>query len=218
MAWIYNNLANFYLVSNNFEKAKNYYQIALTKLNNYLNDINNEQIKEACCFVLQNQLKLYIILDDLENAKKNLASIQQYEILDNLDIAYLYTLIGDFKTACQTLNGEFNFHFTWDWLCYAIWQTDKKVWKNYLNALVKEKKSIIKEYQDDLENCQDDEKADIQETIQSHQEDLIQINNYFDTPPTPKLSAKEQCLVDLHYFYKCWLFGCEHCGNLADDS
>ncbi len=221
LAYLYNNLANFYTTQQDFVKSDEYYNQAIHLFSCMLQEnnacLNDGFIKECLCLTTLNKVRLNIIKNDLATAKMFLELVNSYNSIDHLDIAYCYALMGNYQKSYQTLNGKFNFHFSWIWLCYAIWQTDMAVWQTYVKDLLDTTKPYTQEYQDDLANCKESEKQDIQDIIQSHQDDLAQISQFIDTPPTPELSAKEQCLVDLHYFYKCWLFGCESCNNLTND-
>ncbi|WP_294033748.1 hypothetical protein [uncultured Moraxella sp.] len=221
LAYLYNNLANFYVAQQDFTKADECYNQAIDIFSDMLQDkhscLNDESIKDYLCSIALNKVRLNVINNDLATAKKFLVLAESYNTDSRLDIAYCYALMGDYQQSYQTLNGKFNFHFSWTWLCYAIWQTDMTAWQAYVKGLIDAEMVQIQEYQDELANCKDSEKQDIQDTIQYHQDELAQISQFIDTPPTPELSAKEQCLADLHYFYKCWLLGCENCHNLTND-
>lgn len=126
LAWIYSNLANVYLLNNDFDNAKLYYQSALKTL--------------EICF-------------KRSSIKASRAELDEYRYF------ILYNL-----------------------LILSKLQNNKTDYQAVLTQ---------------LKNCESFYKYDV----------------YFLKRKSPNNLKR---LV--RYFYKCWLFGCESCGNLADDS
>lgn len=221
LAYVYNNLANIYAINQNFIEADKYYNQAIhlfsTIVNDNQTDLDCETLKECLYFTALNKVRLKILANDMMTAKIFLELAKHNECASNADIAHIYALMGDYQACYHEIQYE-DIHLSFDWVCYAIFKINPIEYKNKVAKEIKEIQICLNEYRANLADCQEPpEQEDLKSWITDCETELADLKNKQNTPPTPKLSAKEQCLVDLHYFYKCWLFGCERCGNLADD-
>lgn len=125
LSWLYNNLANVYVVYNQFDNAKSHYQQALGILDlcfdSHTPKVHKTTLDEYRYFVLYNLLIMAKLQNNKHDYEKILIQLKTCQSFDNYDVFCL-----------------------------------KRKSVNNLKRL-------------------------------------------------------------LRYFYKCWLFGCEHCDNLADD-
>ncbi|WLF83310.1 hypothetical protein [Moraxella sp. ZY210820] len=221
LAYLYNNLANIYLVQQNFTDADNYYNQAIhvfsTISQDNQTDLNPDRLNEYLYFTALNKVRLKILADDMTTAKIFLATAKQNPQADNYDIAHLYAIMGDNQACYDIIKGQ-EIDLSWDWIWQAIYEIEPSDYNGQVATQIQREIIWLNEHKAELANCQESsEQEKIKEWILDGEKTLSELKNKQKQQPMLQLSIKEQCLVDLRYFSKCWLFGCEHCNNLADD-
>lgn len=221
LAYLYNNLANLYAVWQNFIDADDCYNQAIHVFSTISQDnqthLSHDTLNECLYLTTLNKIRLKILADDITTAKIFLSIAKQHPNAYNHDIAHLYAIIGDGKT-CHDIIKDKEVDLSWDWIWQAIYAIKPSDYDKQIANQIQRETIWLNEYKADLADCQESsEQAKIKEWILDGEMGLIELKSKQNRQPTPQLSAKEQCMADLHYFYKCWLFDCESCGNLLDD-
>ncbi len=219
MAYIHNNLGCAYLENGQFVQADEQFNqaihILLTAVQGDIDDHDRSFFNEVIFLVSLNKVRLKILQNDLTTAKIFLQIAAKNEQAITEDVATLYALLGDYQT-CHDIAPDL--HSSFDWIWHAIYQINPKRYQDKIADEITQTKLLVAEYRADLEICQEQaEKQAILEDIAYIEIELAELEKLQHQPPKLRLSAQDARLADLHYFYKCWLLGCENCHNLTND-
>lgn len=222
LAYLYNNLANLYAVQKKFSDADSYYNQAIHLFSTIAQDnqthLHHDTLNEYLYLTTLNKVRLKILVDDIATAQIFLAIAKQNPNACDYDIAHLYAIIGDNQACYDIIKGK-EIDLSWDWIWQAIYAIKPSDYDKQIDRQIQQEIIWLNEYKADLAGCQElSEQEELKDCIINSEQALADLKYKQNTPPIPQLSVKEQCLVDLHYFSKCWLFDCKHCGNLVDDA
>ncbi|WP_066801012.1 hypothetical protein [Moraxella oblonga] len=224
LVYIYNNLANLYTLNFDYRLASRYYDDALSELYDcYLNkdnlSIDSNQLDECQYRINLNKIYLYLLMDDKKKAKISLETARQCKNCDMLDIAHMYALMGESRKCYDLCKYENYIDTSFSWIWSAICNVDPDFLYSQIDGDKKQAQEIILDYQQELECCNDEKrKLKIQEHIDYHTNRLEGLDIWKYHISIPSTSLEMECRSNLHYFYKCYLFGCESCGNLIEDN
>lgn len=170
--------------------------------------------------VLLNKVRLSILLNDRQQALDLLEQACANEQHCHLEVAQLYAMLGEYDLA-NVLIGDERIHESWDWIWYAISQSDPKKWRLMLAEALENERVLLQDAKLEAERLlSDDKQSDWMEQlafIKASEATIARLKARLiaDSQPKPQLNIK-QAFRDM--YIGCLLFGCEYHHNLIADN
>lgn len=173
--------------------------------------------------ILLNHIYFYLSEGNRSNVYRLLALIKQRDNIDDLDIAYVYSLLNDDKSCFELIGlndpdvfDVNNLNISFDAIWYLIYQHYPTLWlskikheiQTNINWLDEEKRNFNSNWQKSDINNHKDILAFYQGAINHYRRFLTQ-----GKPDKPNTDIKKL----LNYFWSCYLFGCSLHHNLPND-
>ncbi|MDE4454542.1 hypothetical protein [Psychrobacter sp. DAB_AL62B] len=222
---LYNNIACSCTMLDDYDRALSYFLQCIQLLEN-LNSydfgaaISQAILDDEKYKLLLNQTRLYILIGNRQQALMLLSQLQKNTQCDNLDIANLYAIIGEYELASEMVSDNY-IDDSWEWIWYAIYQADQDKWHRMKQVTLENEVKSLAESQAEAENYRVANELDLLEQENEaieHTKNVIsniRVRLKADSYHKPDDSIKKEFL---RTFFGCLLFGCHVHGNLMDDT
>lgn len=222
---LYNNIACTYIMLDKHQEASKYFVIALQELEDIKIDSNKDTISQSILEeknynILLNQIRLQILIGNLQKAVTLLSQLEKNAHYDNLDIANLYARTGMYNIACDIIP-ESAMDDSWELIWYAIYKADKNKWYRMKKTMLNDEIEYLSESKTDAEKYRLENKLGL---LKEENETIEYLKNVInsriitleaDSVSKPDNSIKTEFSRE---FFGCLLFGCEAHDNLLNDS
>lgn len=218
---VIHNMAKCYVFLGDIKNAEDFLLQTLSLYDLPL-DVDDNVKAEEIYFVMLDLVKFYWFNQQPQKALNWLGKAAFSTQKDILDIADLYSHLGEYQRAYDTLQGDFNFDESWDWIVFALYQVNPKQWREYYEKRLVNAQDLLAYYQQELQTSQ--EKGD-KANIENNQESLVEIAETIASfqnalATNQPITPKKLPLRNEFYFnhFGCLLFGCEMHHNLPSDN
>lgn len=221
--YFYNNIACAHVMLNHYEQAFEYFAKSIRFMEELLvsnaGDLPIMVLEEKIYYVLLNQIRLHVLLGNKSNAFGLLTKAKKSSSYCELEIAELYARLGDYQTAYEITINEY-IDESWEWIYYAIYQTNQKHWLERLKAIYQDELSLLTAYNLEVKQLRLDKNEVSEDKLNNIKQKEIKVSELarmieLNIYPKPK----EDIQNTFHSMYcGCLLFGCWIHGCLIDDS
>ncbi len=147
--YFYNNIACAHVMLNNYQQAFDYFTKSMRFMERLLTGDSLSLpvlvLEENIYRVLLNQIRLHILLDNKSNALELLNKAKKNSSFCELEIAELYARLGEYQSAYEVTINEY-IDDSWEWIFYAIHQTNQKNWHERLKKIHADELSLLIEF------------------------------------------------------------------------
>ncbi len=221
--YFYNNIACAHVMLNNYQQAFDSFAKSMQFMERLLiSDSISLPIlvlEENIYIVLLNQIRLHILLDNKSNALELLTKAKQSSSFCELEVADLYARLGEYQSSYEIIINE-HVHESWEWIFYAIYQTNQKNWHERLKKIHEDELSLLLEVRLEVEQLILDNKEVLLDKSIDIKEREAKVSELANTIRSKTCSKPKE---DTQYTFRsmycgCLLFGCWIHGCLTDDS
>ncbi|MBU5616772.1 hypothetical protein KPY62_06630 [Psychrobacter sp. TAE2020] len=222
---IFNNIACTYVMLDKYQEASKYFVKALQELEDIKIDSNKNTISQSILDekkynISLNQVRLQILIGNLQKTVTLLIQLEKNAHYDNLDIANLYARAGMYDIACEIIP-ESAMDDSWELIWYAIYNADKDRWYRMKKAMLDDEIKYLSESKIDAEKYRLENRLDLFEEENEAIEYLKNIiNNRIITLEADSISKPDSSIKTefSREFFGCLLFGCSLHNSLLSDS
>ncbi|MDO5769097.1 MAG: hypothetical protein Q4P13_06290, partial [Psychrobacter sp.] len=223
-----NNIGYAYAMLDAYDEAFIYFDKAMAFINKLLTDnfrslpdvISTATLEEKHYEVLLNKVRLYILLDNRQQALVLLEQACANEQHCHLSIAQLYAMLGEYALA-DKLVGDEQIDESWAWIWYAISQVNHKKWRSMLAEALENEQAFLQDAKleaeqlllDDNQSEWTNQRAFIKESEAT----IAKLKAHLIAGSQPKPSGNLKPYFYSFYF-GCLLYGCQRHLGLMDDS
>ena len=219
---ITHNLGTAYAKSGELSQARNYLILAS----------NNQDIE---CKSKYNLAIVKTLLEEKKNAFNIVEELKQtiidngnkFDDVDALDVAYLYYLLEDDKSAyecCLISNWEYYDLFSWEHVPYLIYKFNRETYQKLVESEIQQRNNYIKQINDNHQDWEDYTQEEKQEEIVSLKSQINKLTKLeTEFSQRPNIDIRDGTIVAAvgdRYIVEscgCLLFGCLRHNNLEDD-
>lgn len=222
---LYNSIACTYVMLDKYQEASKYFVKAMQGLEDIKigskGDIISQSILDEKTYnILLNQIRLQILIGNIQKAVTLLGQLEKNAHYDNLDIANLYARAGAYDLANKMIPESY-MDDSWELIWYAIYSADKNKWYSMKKSMLDDEIECLSESKIDAEKYRIDNKLDLLEEENETVEYLENIiNNRIITLEADNISKPDSSIkTEFHReFFGCLLFGCSLHNGLLNDS
>ena len=208
---ITHNLGYCYFQLEQFEKSRDLFSIAISKLDIENRSLFNLALAEYEC---KNLNKVKAIADELSEK----ADINQHSTVSGYEIGLLYFLLNDYgKTTEHLIKQGIDGIDLIDWneLSYSLYQTNKTIWSKQISKSIQERTEWIEEIQSNHEDWSEYSNPEKLERLNEFRTEIQTRENALKNEMTkPKQEINKSLLVE---YCGCLMFDCKTHGNKTND-
>lgn len=159
---IYNNIACTYIMLDKYQEASKYFIKAMQEIEIGSNDntVLQSILDEKTYNILLNQIRLKILIGNIQKALTLLGQLEKNAYYDNLDIANLYARAGAYDLANKTIPESY-MDDSWELNWYAIYNADKNKYYRMKKAMIEDEIQYLSESEIDAEKYRSENKLDL---------------------------------------------------------
>lgn len=220
--YFYNNIACAHVMLDNYKQAFEYFAKSMCFMEDLLiadvEALPMLVIEEKVYYVLLNQIRLHILLDNKSSALELLARAKKSSSYCELEVAELYARLGDYQAAYEVSIDQ-NINESWQWIFYAIYQVNQKSWLERLETIYQDELELLTVYNLEAKQLRLDENEVSEDRLDNIKQQEIKVSelrkmielNIYSKP-------REDIKNTFHSMYcGCLLFGCWIHECLIDD-